>query len=79
MSGGIPVDSNFKKISCQLGGLRMNGIVDNSTALSDTVLTIDDGDCIQQFTPPLSSISGYLRVKIEGTDYYLPLYTNTPL
>ena len=88
MSSGIPLDSNFKNLSCQLGGLRLNGQVTYSgsitptitggTAESLTVITIDDTDVMQTLT--ISATGKYLRVKIGNTGvdavdwYYLPLY-----
>ena len=76
----IPLDANFKSLSCQLGGLQLNGIVNynlsgitSGTAQSLTVLSIDDPDVVQ--SPTLTkSIKGYLQVKIAGENYYLPLY-----
>ena len=81
----IPQDGNFLGLSCQLGGLRMNGIVDYSTsspvptptptsgtAQSLTVLTIDDPAVVQN--PSTSSEQGYLQVNIGGTNYYIKLY-----
>ena len=70
----IPQDGNFLGLSCQLGGLRMNGIVDYSngllpvptptptsgTAQSLTVLTIDDLAVVQH--PSTSIQPGYLKV-----------------
>ena len=87
MSSGIPLDSNFKNLSCQLGGLRLNGQVTypgsippitGGTAESLTVITIDDTDVMQTLT--ISATGKYLRVKIGNTGvpatdwYYLPLY-----
>lgn len=78
MSSGIPLDSNFKNLSCQLGGLRLNGQVAYSptvpaitggTAESLTVITIDDSSVIQN-PPPVpfgGTLKGYLRVKIGNT------------
>lgn len=83
----IPLDANFKSLSCQLGGLQLNGIVDYSnqnpsppitsgTAQSLTILSIDDPAVVQN--PPPSpfagTLMGYLQVKISGSNYYLPLY-----
>jgi hypothetical protein len=79
----IPLDANFKSMSCQLGGLRLNGIVNYSnqspsppittgTAQSLTVITIDDEAAAQ--TLPKTITGKFLKVQIAGTDYYLPLY-----
>ena len=83
MSSGIPLDSNFKKLSCQLGGLRMNGIVSQETAANYSVLRIDDPAVIQGPTG-LTGPVGYLQVSIGNTgstgptgfngNYGLPFY-----
>ena len=90
MPSGIPLDANYKTLSCQLGGLHLNGIVtypptvpaiNGGTAQSLTVLSIDDTDVITvaPIIPP-GAISGYLRVKIGNTGvdavdfHYIPLY-----
>ena len=87
MPSGIPLDANYKNLSCQLGGLHLNGIVTypttvpaitGGTAQSLTVLTIDDTDTA--ITKTISATGKYLRVKIgntgvDATDwYYIPLY-----
>ena len=89
MTSQIPNNANFKNLSCQLGGLRLNGKVDYSgipgvntngggTADSYTVLTIDDTDSILNVTK--SFTGNYIRIKIGNTGvdavdfYYLPLY-----
>jgi len=72
MSSGIPIDSNFKSVSCQLGGLRLNGIVSQGTASSLNVIVIDDPASVQTLTKTISG--NFLQVKIAGVDYYLPLY-----
>ena len=74
MSTGIPLDSNFKNVSCQLGGLRLNGIVSQGTAQSKNVITIDDQNAIVVDTSGSISTNKYLPVIIGGTRYYLPLY-----
>jgi hypothetical protein len=79
----IPKDGNFKDLSCQLGGLRLNGIVNYSdvippvtsgTAQSLTFVTIDDPDALLSFDSEKLSVKGYLKVKIGKNDYFLPLY-----
>jgi hypothetical protein len=75
----IPTNANFLGLSCQLGGLKLNGIAGNGTAKSLTVLSIDDTNATM-FTP-VDTISpqGYLRIAV-GSDssgsiyYYLPVY-----
>ena len=81
MSSGIPLSSNFRSLSCQLGGLTLNGNIQYNTAQSATVLTVNDPSVI--LNPSLSSETpvGYLRVSIgikndnTGPEYYyIPLY-----
>ena len=86
MTSQIPNNANFKNLSCQLGGLRLNGRVDYSdipgvnggTAQSYNVLTIDDTASIIEDS---KTITGkFIRIKIGNTGddsvdfYYLPLY-----
>ena len=82
----IPQDGNFLGLSCQLGGLRLNGIAGNTpyagTAPSLRFVTIDDPNVVQNVSP--SAIVGYLEVKIGNVDstgtgdftqpFYIPLY-----
>ena len=66
------LDSNFKTIGCQLGGLTLNGNISQGTAISQNVLTINDPSVVQTLT---KSITGkFVQVSIAGTNYYLPLY-----
>ena len=68
----IPNDSNFKNLSCQLGGLRLNGNVATGTAQSNVVMVIDDPLAAQTLT---KSITGkFVKVTIGGVNYYIPLY-----
>jgi hypothetical protein len=73
-SSGIPIDSNFKSVSCQLGGLRLNGIVSQGTAQSNVVITIDDSASTNNTPANSSIVRGYLKVNVGGVVYYLPLY-----
>jgi len=82
----IPQDGNFLGLSCQLGGLRLNGIADITpyagTAPSLRFVTIDDPNVVQNVSP--AAIVGYLEVKIGNVDstgtgdftqpFYIPLY-----
>jgi len=82
----IPQDGNFLGLSCQLGGLRLNGIAGNTpyagTAPSLRFVTIDDPNVVQNVSP--AAIVGYLEVKIGNVDstgtgvftqpFYIPLY-----
>jgi len=67
------MDSNFRNLSSQLGGLRLNGNVDSGTAKSYSVVTIDDPKVIQNVTKTITGT--FLQVTIAGSDYYLPLYS----
>ena len=83
----IPQDGNFLGLSCQLGGLRLNGIAGDTpyagTAPSLRFVTIDDPNVVKDVSP--SEIVGYLEVKIGNIDssgivgnftepFYIPLY-----
>ena len=71
-STGIPLDANFRNLSCQLGGLTLNGNVSAETASSLNVVTINDPSVAQTLS---KTITGkFLQVNIGGTIYYLPLY-----
>ena len=71
-STGIPLDSNFKKLSCQLGGLTLNGNVTQGTANSLNVITINDPTVAQTLS---KSITGkFLQVNIGNVIYFIPLY-----
>ena len=78
-STGIALDSNFRKLSSNLGGLRLNGNISQGTAISGTFVTIDD-PAVKNYTPVNASVAaGYLRVAIGNNGsgpayYYLPLY-----
>ena len=81
MASAIPLDSNFKNLSCQLGGLRLNGIVhyddptiNGGTAESITVITIDDKSAAKEISN-LNPSGKYLRIKVAEEYFYLPLYT----
>ena len=68
----IPLDSNFKNLSCQLGGLTLNGNVAQGTANTLNVITINDPTVAQTLT---KSITGeFLQVNISNVIYYIPLY-----
>ena len=64
-------DSNFRNLSCQLGGLRLNGIVSQGTASSLNVVTIDDTAVAQTLTKTFTS--KFLQVNIVGVPYFIPL------
>ena len=67
----MSLDSNFKNLSCQLGGLRMNGIVSQETANNYSVLRIDDPLVIKN--PPGLSIVGYLQASIGNANSVGPI------
>jgi len=81
MSSGIPLDSNFRSLSCQLGGFRLNGQVSyagvtpsvtGGTAQSLNVMIIDDSAAAQTLTKTITS--KFLQVNVGGTNYFIPLY-----
>jgi hypothetical protein len=78
MGSEIPLNSNFKNLSCQLGGLTLNGNVVNGTAKNYNVVTINDPLVIQSVSK--SIVEGkFLQIQIGPTSdpnntYYLPLY-----
>ena len=40
-TSNIPLNSNFKTTSCQLGGLTLNGIVSQGTAISQNIINVE--------------------------------------
>jgi hypothetical protein len=78
MGSEIPLNSNFKNLSCQLGGLTLNGNVVNGTAKNYNVVTINDPLVIQSVSK--SIVEGkFLQIQIGPTSdpnntYFLPLY-----
>jgi len=80
-STGIPLDSNFRNLSCQLGGFRLNGQVSyagvvpsvtGGTAQSLNVVVIDDPAAAQTLTKTITT--KFLQVKVGQEVFYLPLY-----
>ena len=72
MSSGIPLDTNYRNLSCQLGGLTLNGNVSQGTASSMTIVTINDPTVAQTLS---KTITGkFLQVNISGENYFIPLY-----
>jgi len=63
---------NSKTTSCQLGGLTLNGIVSQGTAISQNVINIDDTTAAQTLSK--SSTGKYIQINVAGTNYYIPLY-----
>ena len=82
MSNSIPNNSNFKGISCQLGGLTLNGNYSNGTAQSLTFVTINDPAVIQHHVDSSGTPVGYLQVSIGnanstpqmGVDFTKPFF-----
>ena len=72
MSSGIPLDTNYRTIGCQLGGLTLNGNVNQKTASSFNVLIVNDPSAAQTLTKTITS--KFIQVNIGGVNYYLPLY-----
>jgi hypothetical protein len=68
----IPTDANFKSVSTQIGGLTLNGIASQGTAQSLVVLNIDDSNAAQTLTKTITT--KFIQIKIDKTDYYIPLY-----
>ena len=67
------MDSNFRKMSSQLGGLTLNGIVSQGTAISTNVMIIDDTTAAQTLS---KTITGkFLGITVAGVQYYIPLYS----
>jgi hypothetical protein len=71
-TSNIPLNANFKTTSCQLGGLTLNGVVAQGTAISKNILIVDDSTVAQTLSK--SNTGKYLQVNIAGSDYYIPLY-----
>jgi hypothetical protein len=71
-SSGIPLNSNFKGVSCQLGGLTLNGNVSQGTAQSYNIVTINDPQVVKTLTK--SSTGKYLQVNLANELFYIPLY-----
>jgi len=73
MGSQIPLNSNFKNLSCPLGNLTLNGNVNNGTAASYNVVTINDPSVIRSVSPALQN-GKFLQIVIGGETYYLQLY-----
>jgi hypothetical protein len=73
MSSGIPMDTNARNLSCQLGGLTFNGNVSQGTANSVNVVTINDPGVIQDSSHNILT-NKFLQISIAGAPYYIQLY-----
>jgi hypothetical protein len=68
----LPIDSNFKSLSCQLGGLALNGNVSQGTASSLNVIRINDPNVAQTLS---KTITGkFIQVNLANEVFYIPLY-----
>jgi hypothetical protein len=68
----IPIDSNFKSLSCQLGGLTLNGNVSQGTASSLNVININDPNVVKTLS---KTITGkFIQVNLANEVFYIPLY-----
>ena len=68
----LPIDSNFKSLSCQLGGLTLNGNVSQGTATSLNVIRINDPNVAQTLS---KTITGkFIQVNLANEVFYIPLY-----
>ena len=64
----------MNNLSCQLGGLTLNGNVANGTAQNYNIVTINDPAVIIQDLSGVSFTNNYLQLKIGSETYLLPLY-----
>ena len=65
-------DANFRNVSCQLGGLTLNGNVSQGTASNLNIVTINDPSVVQTLTKTITG--NFLQIKASGIIYYIPLY-----
>ena len=64
----------MNNLSCQLGGLTLNGNVANGTAQNYNIITINDPAVIIQDPSGVSFTNNYIQLKIGSETYLLPLY-----
>jgi len=64
---------NFLNLSCQLGGLTLNGNVVNGTAQNYNIVTINDPSVIRD-SSGLTHSTKFLQIKVGLEIYYLPVY-----
>ena len=74
MSSGIPLDTNYKSVSCQLGGLTLNGNVSQGTANSYNIVKINDPSVVIVDSSKNIIPGKFLQVSISGTPFFIPLY-----
>jgi hypothetical protein len=76
------MNANYNTLSCQLGGLTLNGNIQNGTAQNSTVLSINDpsaifdssGHTIIDTSGALLHTQNFIKIKIGSEFYYLPVY-----
>jgi hypothetical protein len=66
-------DSNFRNLSCQLGGLTLNGNVSQGTANNVSVFTINDPAVLQD-SSGMTITNKCVKVFVGGVAYFIPLY-----
>jgi hypothetical protein len=76
------MQANYTDLSCQLGGFTLNGNIQNGTAQSNTVVTINDpsvivdssGRDIIDTSGALLYTNKFIKIKVGSQFYYLPIY-----
>lgn len=66
-------DANFRNLSCQLGGLTLNGNVSQGTASNVSVFTINDPAVLQD-SSGMTITDKCVKVFVGGIAYFIPLY-----
>ena len=66
-------DANFRNLSCQLGGLTLNGNVNQGTASDVNIVTINDPNVLQD-SSGMSISTKCVKVLVSGVAYFIPLY-----
>ena len=66
-------DANFRNLSCQLGGLTLNGNVSQGTASNVSIVTINDPAVLQD-SSGMTITNKCVKVFVGGVAYFIPLY-----
>ena len=66
-------DANFRNLSCQLGGLTLNGNVSQGTASNVSIVTINDPAVLQD-SSGMTMTNKCVKVFVGGVPYFIPLY-----
>ena len=66
-------DANFRNLSCQLGGLTLNGNVSQGTASNVSIVTINDPAVLQD-SSGMTITNKCVKVFVAGIPYFIPLY-----